>query len=93
MINVTFLPWNKTLTLSPGTNILIAANEQGIDIPSLCQSGTCTTCVCLVKKGAEFLTEEFSDPQKSVTTSIFTCITMIKKDISTGEVIISYEGE
>ncbi|MBD2327930.1 MAG: ferredoxin [Alkalinema sp. CACIAM 70d] len=40
-----------TFPVSDGTTILEAAEEQGIELPSSCQSGSCSSCVGKVVEG------------------------------------------
>jgi ferredoxin len=91
MIRVTFLPENKSFELKYGSTILESAFDNGIDIPSLCQIGTCTTCMVYVEKGGQLLCEKYcddtSDDQKSAK-SILSCISELKDGIQDGEIII-----
>lgn len=40
-----------TLTVSEDQNILAAALEQGLELPSSCNAGVCTTCAAIIKEG------------------------------------------
>lgn len=41
-----------TFTVSPDQYILLAAEDQGIDLPFACRNGACTTCAVRVKSGS-----------------------------------------
>jgi ferredoxin len=91
MVKVTFLPENKTITLNKGATILEAAHENGIDIPSLCQMGVCSTCIVFVEKGGELIYENFGDDffdEYKNAKSILTCITEIKDGVEDGEITL-----
>jgi ferredoxin len=40
-----------TLTVSEDQTVLNAALEQGVDLPSSCNAGVCTTCAAVIKEG------------------------------------------
>jgi ferredoxin len=40
-----------TLTVSENQTILAAANDAGLDLPSSCNAGVCTTCAAQVTSG------------------------------------------
>jgi ferredoxin len=91
MIKVTLLPENKSFELKAGSTILESAFNNGIDIPSQCQMGTCSTCMVFVEKGGEYLFENFGDDcyedHKSAK-SMLSCISELKNGIQEGEIII-----
>jgi len=57
-MKVTFLPVNRTVEVEPGTTILEAALENGIELEHNCGGFcACTTCHVIVKEGEENLSE------------------------------------
>lgn len=40
-----------TLTVAEDQTVLIAAQDAGLDLPSSCNAGVCTTCAALVLEG------------------------------------------
>ena len=58
MPTVTFLPVGKTVSVDPGTTILEAALENGVDLEHNCGGVcACTTCHVIVRKGEDNLSE------------------------------------
>jgi ferredoxin len=96
MIKVTILPENKSFELRTGATILESAFENGVEIPSQCQMGTCSTCMVYVEKGGEFLCENFGDeyyynPKSSK--SMLSCISELKDKCHEGEIIIKISSK
>ncbi len=57
-MKVTFLPSGKTLEIDPGTSILEAALENGIDLEHNCGGFcACTTCHVVVREGEDCLSD------------------------------------
>lgn len=58
MPKVTFLPAGRSAEVAPGTTILDAAEEAGVELPSNCGGVcACTTCHVWVERGSESLSE------------------------------------
>lgn len=58
MIKISVKDLNGNTHVIEGDNtmsILEKAESVGIDLPFSCRAGACTTCLCKVKKGKEFL--------------------------------------
>jgi len=68
-MQVTFLPVGRTVEVEPGTTILEAALENGIELEHNCGGFcACTTCHVIVREGEEFLSdiEECEDERLSM---------------------------
>ena len=58
MPKITFEPDGKSVEVAPGTSILEAADEAGVDLPSNCGGVcACTTCHVWVEAGLDSLSE------------------------------------
>ena len=58
MPRVTFQPAGKSAVVAPGTSILDAADEAGVELPSNCGGVcACTTCHVWVEEGEASLSE------------------------------------
>ena len=58
MPKVTFLPADRSAEVAPGTTILDAAEEAGVELPSNCGGVcACTTCHVWVEAGLASLSE------------------------------------
>lgn len=90
MAKLTFLPEDITIDVSPGMNILDAAYDNGIDLPSQCQMGTCTSCMAKVIQGREFISENYGDDflNESNSETILSCISEIKENSENEHLII-----
>ena len=62
---INFFGEEKNILVPKGTSILQALQNQGIDAPFSCQSGVCSTCIALLKKGevAMEFTEALDDDE------------------------------
>ncbi len=91
MAKVTFLPENKTIDFALGYTILESALDNGIDIPSICQMGLCSTCMVKIEKGQEYLFENFGDSSfdsPSNSKSVLSCICELREETD-AEIIIN----
>jgi ferredoxin len=93
MAKLTFLPENKIVELLPGVTILDTAIENGIDLPSQCEVGICTTCMAYVEKGEEFIVENMGDYMAPITSkNILSCVSELKEDIKDAEIVVNIKG-
>ncbi len=90
MAKLTFLPENKTVELLPGITILEAAIQNGIDLPSQCEVGICTTCMTYVEKGEGFIFEDMGGYLAPITSkTILSCVSLLKEGVSDAEIIVN----
>lgn len=62
--SVMFDPWEVEVTVEPGTTVLEAGNQAGVDIEALCGGkGMCGTCAVEVQAGSEYLSSLSSEEQ------------------------------
>lgn len=95
MLNITFLPVNKSFVPEKGVSILNLAMNKGITIPSQCEEGVCYTCSVEIKKGKELLLEKLEGEEFEISSSaenILACITELKPSVDSGEIIINLSG-
>ena len=71
-----------SFTATDEESIAAQAHDAGAPIPISCGAGACRTCVCEVKKGAEFINREAVGPQciDVEEGEVLTCIAAIKED-------------
>jgi ferredoxin len=51
-------PAGWTFEAAPGSTVLQAAEQAGIELPSSCRNGTCRTCLCRMRQGSvDYLVE------------------------------------
>lgn len=90
MIKVNFLPDNITVEMEHNISLLETAINNGIQIDSQCESGTCSTCIVKIEKGEELLYENYGENYNSNKNlkNILSCIAELKKEVSDGEIIV-----
>ena len=94
MAKLTFLPDNKTIEFNLGYTILESAYDLGINIPSICQMGLCSTCMVKVEKGKEYLFENFGDDDfasPSSSQNVLSCVCELKDAPDDIEIVINIE--
>ena len=65
----------QTFTCDEGTPILEAAEEAGLEIPSGCHSGVCSTCVHLIDSGSVDQSSQMAlDPESVEQGFVVVCV-------------------
>lgn len=67
MAQVTFLPKNVTVEVEPGTRMLDAALQHGVEIITGCTMGICATDTCAVVQGIENIAPPNEDEADTLT--------------------------
>jgi ferredoxin len=90
MIKVNFLPENIIAEMTHGVSLLETARNNGVDIDSQCESGTCSTCMVRIEKGEDLLYENYGDNYNNDKNlkNILSCIAELKDDVFDGEITI-----
>lgn len=92
MTKIKFYPLNKEVKFTKGKSVLETAFQNNIYIPSMCEEGTCATCMVKVIKGRHFLIEngKISTEESG---NILACLTELSDDTENNEIEIMIYDE
>ncbi|HEY3380890.1 MAG TPA: iron-sulfur cluster-binding domain-containing protein [Vicinamibacterales bacterium] len=70
----------RTVPVLEGQSLLEAAEDAGVDIPSLCRSGVCGTCRTRVVSGRPVCASDAMDPDDRARGYVLPCVTWLDGD-------------